>query len=85
MSGFSIFQQVIPNRQQEIRNSELRQNQNAVKTLFFGLHLNLGAKFRTEIESLSLTKLCKNISPPWNLLNQQKIDAYGTRLNNLLW
>ena len=42
--------------------------------LFFGLHLNLGRKFRTEIE-LSLTKLRKNISPPRNLLNQQKIDA----------
>ena len=25
--------------------------------LFFGLHLNLGAKFRTENELLSLTKL----------------------------
>ena len=24
---------------------------------FFGLHLNLGAKFRTEIELLNLTKL----------------------------
>ena len=40
--------------------------------LFRGLHLNLGAKFRTEIELLSLTKLRKNISPPRNLLNQQK-------------
>ena len=45
--------------------------------LFFGLHLNLGAKFRTEIELLSLTKLLKNISPPRNLLNQQNIDAYA--------
>ena len=44
--------------------------------LFFGLHLNLGAKFQTEIELLSLTELLKNISPPRNLLNQQKIDAY---------
>ena len=43
---------------------------------FFGLHLNLGAKFRTAIELLSLTKHHKNISPPRNLLNQQKIDAY---------
>ena len=49
------------------------------KDLFFGLHLNLGAKFRTEIKLLSLTKLCENISPPRNLLNQQKIDAYGCR------
>ena len=31
---------------------------------FFGLHLNLGAKFWTEIELLSLTKLRKNILPP---------------------
>ena len=29
-----------------------------VEDLFFGLHLNLGAKFQTEIELLSLTKLC---------------------------
>ena len=49
--------------------------------LFFGLHLNLGAKFRTEIELLSLTKLLKNILHPRNLLNQQKIDAYGRKLN----
>ena len=44
--------------------------------LFFGLYLNLGAKLRTEIELLSLTKLLKNISPPRNLLNPQRIDAY---------
>ena len=44
--------------------------------LFFGLHLNLGAKFRTEIKLLCLTKFLKNILPPQNLLNQQKIDAY---------
>ena len=31
--------------------------------LFFGLHLNLGTKFQTEIELLSLTKLLKKISP----------------------
>ena len=43
---------------------------------FFGLYLNLGAKFQTEIELLSLTKLLKNISPPRNLLNPQRIDAY---------
>ena len=47
--------------------------------LFFcGVYLNVGAKVRTETESLSLTKLRKNISPPQNLLNQQKIDAYVT-------
>ena len=33
------------------------------KDLFFGLHLNLGAKVGTEIEVLSKTKLCKNILP----------------------
>ena len=44
--------------------------------LLFGLHLNLGAKSWAEIELLNLTKLCKNILPPWNLLNQQKINAY---------
>ena len=43
---------------------------------FFGLHVKLGAKLRTEIKLLSLTKLRKNISPPQNLFNQQKIDAY---------
>ena len=47
---------------------------------FFGLHLNLGAKFRTEIEILSLTKLRKNILPLRNLLNQQKIDAYAVNM-----
>ena len=43
--------------------------------LFFGLHLNLGAKFRKEIQLFSLTKFHKNISPLSNLLNQQKISA----------
>ena len=37
----------------------------------FGLHLNLGAKFPTEIELLSLTKLHINISLPQNLLNKK--------------
>ena len=46
--------------------------------LFFGLHLNLGAKFPTKIELLSLTKRRYKILPPRNLLNQKKIDAYGT-------
>ena len=41
--------------------------------LFFGLHLNLGKKFPTEIELLSLTKLRKNLSPLRNLLNPQKL------------
>ena len=40
------------------------------KDFFFGLNLNLGAKFRTKIELSSLTKLRENISPPRNLLNQ---------------
>ena len=44
---------------------------------FFGLHLNLGGKIPDRLELLSLTKLLKNISPPRNLLNQQKIDAYA--------
>ena len=44
---------------------------------FFRHHLNLGAKFWTKIELLSLTKLRKNISLPRNLLNQQKIDSYA--------
>ena len=51
----------------------------AVKTIFsfcFGLHLNFGPRFWTEIKLLSLTKLRKNISPPRNLFNQQKIDTY---------
>ena len=61
----SVFWRVIPTWQQEIRNSGRR----------FGLHLNSGAKLRAEIELLSLTKLCKNISLPRNLVNQQKIDA----------
>ena len=43
---------------------------------FFGLTLNLGTKFRIEIELLSLNKLLKKVSPPRNWLNQQKIDAY---------
>ena len=62
--------------QEKIRNSRPRKNQNARNTFFFGLHLNLGAKFRTKIKLLSLTKLRKNIWPPWNLLNLQKVDAY---------
>ena len=59
-----------------MRNSGLRLNQNAAKTLFFGLHLTLGAKFRTEIELLCLTKLHRKNLPPRNLLSQQKTDAY---------
>ena len=45
--------------------------------LFFGLHLNLGVKFRNEIElfSLILNQTLQNISPPRNLLNQQENDA----------
>ena len=50
----------------------------------FGLHLNLGEKFQTEIELLRLTKLRKNISPPRNLLNQQKINAYDQQKINTL-
>ena len=46
---------------------------------FFGLYLNLGAKFRNKTELLSLTKLRKNILHPRNLLNEQKIDAYATK------
>ena len=51
-----------------------------MKTFFFGLYLNLGAKFRTEIELLSLNKLPKNILLPLNMLNQQKTDAYAPAL-----
>ena len=47
------------------------------RPFFFGLHLNSGAKFWTEKELLCLTKLCKQISPPQNLLYQQKIEAYA--------
>ena len=47
--------------------------------LFFGLHLNLEAKFRSEIALLSLTKLRKNIFPPQNLPTQQKVDAYDMK------
>ena len=36
-----------------------------------GLQMNLGAKFRTEIELLSLTTLHKTISPLRNLLNKK--------------
>ena len=32
-------------------------------------------QFWTEIKFLSLTKLCKNISPPQKLFNQQKINS----------
>ena len=46
---------------------------------FFTLYLNLGAKFRTEIESLSSTKLLKNSLLPRSLLNQQNIDAYACK------
>ena len=66
-----------------IRNPKFRTeiDPECSKDLFFGHHLNLGAKFRTEIGLLSLTKLCKNILPPRNLLNQQKIVAYENKHN----
>ena len=93
---------VIPTWQQEIQNSGLRLNQNAVKILFFwyspefggkiqifraeiklvcgeDFFLGLHPKLRTEIELYSSNKLCKNISPPWNLLNPQKTDAYASK------
>ena len=54
------------------------------KDLFFGLHLNFEAKFPNEIELLSLIKLRKNISPPRNLLNEQKIDAYEIKIISLI-
>ena len=44
--------------------------------LFFLAAPEFGGEFQNEKE-LSLTKVCKNILPPRNLLNQQKIDAYG--------
>ena len=66
-----------------IRNSGQEQNQ-IVQRPFFGgggASSDFGGKipqFQTEIELLSLTKLCeKEVSPPRNLLNQQKIDAYA--------
>ena len=52
-------------------------------SFFFDHHLNLGAKFRTEIELLSLSKLRKKVSPPWNWLNQQKFDAYDHWCSNI--
>ena len=60
------------------RNSKFRTviEPECSEDFFFGLYLKLGAKFWTEIELLSLIKLCKNILSPRNLLNQQKIDAY---------
>ena len=68
-----VFWQVIPTRNRKLQ-TEI--DPKCSKDFFFGLHLNLGAKFWTEIELLSLTKLLKNISPPRNLLNPQRIDAY---------
>ena len=47
---------------------------------FFWSSPEFGGKipqFRTETELVSLPKLCKKVSPPWNLLNQQKIDTYN--------
>ena len=54
------------------------------RPFFGGLYLNLGAKVRTEIELLRLTKLRENISPHRNLLYQQKIDAYAYTLCSTL-
>ena len=47
--------------------------------LFFwsSLHLNLGAKFRTEIELLILIKLYKNISPSRNFFNKKLTPMYA--------
>ena len=45
-------------------------------SFFFWPSPEFGAKFWNEIELLSLSKLCKNISSPRSLLNQQKINAY---------
>ena len=47
----------------------------------FLIFIEFGAKFRTKIDLLSLTKFRKKILPSRNLLNQKKIEAYGsTRL-----
>ena len=76
------FWQVTPTRQTQSPKFrieiETRMRQRPFCFVFFGLHLNLRTKFRTEMELLSLTKLRKNISSIWNLLYQQKIDAYPT-------
>ena len=84
MSGHLCF--LASNTQLATRNPKFRTEiePECGVDLFFGLHLNLEAKFSPEIELFSLTKLCKNISPSWNLLNQQKIDAYGYRYMYIL-
>ena len=78
MSGpFGFFgNYVIPTWLEEIEISDWDRTRMPAKICFFGFHLNLGAKFQTKIGSWSLTKLRKNNSPPRNLRNQQKTDAY---------
>ena len=43
----------------------------------------MGAKFRTEIELLSLAKLRKNISPPQNLLNKKSTPMFLSNIVGL--
>ena len=55
----------------EISGSYTTSLQQKIFFLFvLALHLNLGAKFRTEIELFSVTKLRQNDSPYQTLLNQ---------------
>ena len=53
---------------------------------FFWLHLNLEAKFQTEIELLSLIKLRKNILSLGICLIKKKIYAYASiTYQNMKW
>ena len=61
----------------------MRLNKNAAKTLFFGLHLNLGAKFRTEIELLRLTKLRQKFRPLGICLSNKKSTPVVTTMSKM--
>ena len=78
MSGPLVF--LANNTHLATRNPKIRAEMElecSKHLLFFLAASEFGGKFRNEIESLSLTKLHKNILPYRNLLNQQKIDAYA--------
>ena len=81
----SVFWQVIPTWQQEIEIPDWDRTRMRRRPLF-GLHLNLGAKLRTEIDLKSLTKLRINILPLGIcLINKKPTPMHQTFFHNSLY
>ena len=81
MSGPLVF--LASNSHLATRNSKFRAEVEleCSKDLFFWSASEFGGKLWNKIELLCLTKLCKNILPSRNLLNQQKSTPMSVMYN----